>query len=326
MMEELIKLGADVNATSDIPDSGPLHVACCYGLKEFFDILVANGASIRDCGPGQRTLLMLAAEGGNVEILEELWKTSVFGLNDKDDHNRTAVWYAVASGRREAFSWFVSRGCDLTIVPAHNQTMMHAAAVGGSVELIDDLVAHGFDVNAVNSDGERPIHAAAFANQTSAICKFVALNVSVNERGERQQTPLHTAAERGMISACDTLIKLGADVNAVDSDGNTPLHLLVEAAVTERVPKEYAVTLAGVFAEHGADIDRVNNEGRSPLLRLMEHGSQEMVTAIALIRKYKTREAAKKAVEEEPPGSDTPLHIRAVLELLMARGFKGPGV
>lgn len=96
--------GVDVNQECGAGIS-PLHVSITEGHTNVVELLVAQGDRIDVNGrtPEQRlTPLMLAASGGDKDIVRCLLQHPSINVNAVDDSSRTALFWAASGGHHDA--------------------------------------------------------------------------------------------------------------------------------------------------------------------------------------------------------------------------------
>ncbi|PSN29425.1 hypothetical protein C0J52_27847, partial [Blattella germanica] len=111
-------------------------------------------------------------------------------INEKDDNDKTQLFYAVESRDIVKITMLLKRGADPNIGDSDDYSPLHLAARSGFTDVCALLLLTGnADLNAKDKEG----------------------NI----------TPLHYAAYEGHIDVVDLLLKCGANVNLKCSDGNT---------------------------------------------------------------------------------------------------------
>jgi ankyrin repeat protein len=142
----LLVAGADVNAT-DYRASTPLHVAASVGAADVVALLLGAGADPQARTAFEETPLHRLAAGGGLApaaarlaIVDRLL-TAGCPIDAVDSVNRTALWYAAATGTAEpaveeltarylVLERLLERGADPTIAAAGTQGRPSDAAKG----------------------------------------------------------------------------------------------------------------------------------------------------------------------------------------------------
>jgi len=117
---------------------------------------------------------------------------------EKDNSGRTALHYAVYSGRPEILTILTQHGTDIVHVKDHaGRTALHHAVFmeANKVLMIQKLLNYGADVNALDMDKRTPLHHAAEANKAGVIHILVerGAHTSIKD-GLSNKTPMELAA------------------------------------------------------------------------------------------------------------------------------------
>jgi ankyrin repeat protein len=156
---------------------------------QFF--LTAGADVNRAAWKDKKTLLQLASEEGNREIVELLLKHGA-DINQADDEGRTALFKVVNKGYRDIVKLLLDHGADVNKARIYGETPLHEPAAQGNNDIVELLLKAGADLNKTDLHGE---------------------------------TPLHGAARKGKKDTIEILLKAGADVNAQANYGWTPIRL-----------------------------------------------------------------------------------------------------
>lgn len=261
---------ADVNARDRIGLT-PILYAISNGYLEMFEILLANGAIVKDVPE----LLNMAVEKESIEIVKILLEH--IDVNASDEYGRTALHFISLKGEEEATKIF------------SGESEVPSSPTNIKVEITKLLLRKGANVNAQTVHGLTPLNAASgrgFAKVVQVLLEHNA-TLQIHEMG---MTPLHFSAQLGSEEIATLLLDNGADVNAELPDGMTVLHyatrhnhkgivkLLLErgAAVDLKLHYDFTPLLVGssnAYAEgavetllkFGADINFRNRRGETAL-------------------------------------------------------------
>ena len=138
VLQTLCRLGANVNATSDVGKT-PLHEAAWSGDAEMVRILCNAGAR-HDITSGEaddgKTALHMAAWKGHLEVVQILCQQRAVSINTPDLTGRTAVHMAAWNGYNEVVRILHQEGANLEATTVLGETPMHFAAFKGHEQTV----------------------------------------------------------------------------------------------------------------------------------------------------------------------------------------------
>ena len=145
--------------------------------------------------------LHIAAERGQLEIIDILLKHRGFKIDAYNDEGQTPLILAIENDHSETVGHLIDKGANVIFKNSLGQAPLHVAVLKNKHNFLERLMA----------------------NTTKKI-KKVALNVKDKE----SNTPLLLAVKNQYTECTDTLIKMGARLDISDAWGKFPLHNAVE--------------------------------------------------------------------------------------------------
>ena len=209
--QQLIKLGANVNSTSEDRSFTPIFLASRHNHVELVELLINNGASVNEGTKDSYTPLHAAAISGNMRIAELLINNGA-----KIDSKSTGD-------------------------SSPGETPLHVAAFTDQVDLARLLVKHNANINSTTEYGHTPLRRAIDAGNLSMAELLLEWKADVNIKDTNELSVLHIVAQSDMVSLAGKLIDLSSDINARDKyskftpldyaqDGNPEMIKIFEAA------------------------------------------------------------------------------------------------
>lgn len=228
--------------------------------------------------------------------------------------------YAVARGRADVVSWFLSKGADVQKVDSHGATLLHTAVDNGHIDLVSLLLDHGADVNAADPKGLAPMHLVP-AGRSDIIDLLVRSGSHVDIKDHNENSSLMLAVFQDQPERVKTYLRQEADVNAAE-----PISALINVVGDAMLPPilvaihEQHTDVLKVLIEHGADLRaKFTESGQTVLHHAVTTHNPEAVRCLIL---------AKVEIEVRDARGYTALHDAAyggahsgmLLELLLSAG------
>lgn len=148
-------------------------------------------------------------------------------LNQYDEHNMPAVYYAIENQNMSLISSLINKGVCLTYM-VNKQNGLMRALESNNLELIALLLGQTtshHEWNTKNSKGENQFHIAAKQNAIHYLEKFNMQWKGLDSRNAEGMNCLHIAAMFGHIDAIEFCLKNGCSLYTKDNSKNTPLDL-----------------------------------------------------------------------------------------------------
>lgn len=285
MARILLAAGADPNAR----ESNAGQNALMWGISErhaaITDELVKHGADINATSKSGFTALMFAAQQGDADSARILLNAEANPNETAPKSALTPLLIGTAMGRAKVVSLLLDKGADPNVVAANGFTPLHyAARRKGAVGIVTALLKHGakpnvrlkqkrpttVSPNGIVMQGATPLAMAADINNIDAVKALVEAGADPLITTESGTSPLmlaagggtdvvrsRTPAERAVsIQTVKYLVEHGADVNAHGQFGWTALHSAAYQGLNDVI--EYLVS-------KGAELDARDGFNQTPL-------------------------------------------------------------
>jgi ankyrin repeat protein len=198
-------------------------------------LLIDNNINLKDADG--RTLLMIAVESGNTEIVRLLIKSGA-KVNAKNKEGYTVLMHA----RNDAIvKLLISSGADL-----HSTHDIFYYEYGG---------CYGSTRKKQFIKGTELMMAAS-CGYTNKVKILICARADVNARDKYGKTALMHAAQNGRVGVAQVLLDAGADINAKDTYGET---VLMHGASCESGNTK----IVDLLIAAGADVNAKNNIGET---------------------------------------------------------------
>ena len=327
IMKLLINAGANLDF-QDQWGASPIMRAASQGSFENFKLLLTSGAQldIRH-GSSGKTLLMVALEGNNVQIIKLLLKQGVDVLEKNEKTGMTAI--------REAYVNNSSPEIKKLLETAIADRKSKIVAEGGKVEeeefsltpyevimavqhgdkaLLKKYIAHkgNLDVKGRENDWYSPLIVGIMENRIDMVKILLDAGANIEFPATWGETPLTFAASTNP-DMVRLLLAHGANVNpSPDDSGRTPLSEAIRAKNAQ---------ILKILIDHGADLITKNEKLRATTMQY----AREMETPFIIVKLLEDGIASQKVKmrakgEAIPEEDDSP--SAGEISLAMKRGNK----
>ncbi|XP_030643113.1 kinase D-interacting substrate of 220 kDa B isoform X2 [Chanos chanos] len=263
----------DVDSRSDSGQT-PLMVAAEQGSLEIVQELIRRGANVNlddiDCW----TALISAAKEGHVEVVKELLDNNA-NLEHRDMGGWSALMWAAYKGRVEVTHLLLGKGANPNITGQYSVYPIIWAAGRGHAEIVQLLLEHGAKVNCSDKYGTTPLIWAARKGHYDCVMHLLENGADVDQEGANSMTALIVAVKGGYTQVVKELLKRNPNVNMKDKDGNTALMIAAIEGHTEIVQD---------LLDTGTYVNIPDRSGDTVLIGAVRGGHVEIVRA--LLHKY----------------------------------------
>ncbi|XP_018539496.1 kinase D-interacting substrate of 220 kDa B isoform X3 [Lates calcarifer] len=263
----------DVDSRSDNGQT-PLMVAAEQGNLEIVQELIRRGANVNlddvDCW----TALISAAKEGHIEVVRELLENNA-NLEHRDMGGWTALMWAAYKGCTDVAQLLLEKGANPNITGQYSVYPIIWAAGRGHAEIVHLLLQHGAKVNCSDKYGTTPLIWAARKGHYECVMHLLANGADVDQEGANSMTALIVAVKGGYTEVVKELLKRNPNVNMTDKDGNTALAIAAKEGHTEIVED---------LLDAGTYVNITDRSGETMLIGAVRGGHVEIVRA--LLNKY----------------------------------------
>ncbi|XP_041827164.1 kinase D-interacting substrate of 220 kDa B isoform X2 [Melanotaenia boesemani] len=263
----------DVDSRSDNGQT-PLMVAAEQGNLEIVQELIRRGANVNLDDVDRWTALISAAKEGHIEVVRELLENDA-NLELRDMGGWTALMWAAYKGRTDVAQLLLERGANPNITGQYSVYPIIWAAGRGHAEIVHLLLVHGAKVNCSDKYGTTPLIWAARKGHHDSVMHLLANGADVDQEGANSMTALIVAVKGGYTDVVKGLLKRNPNVNMTDKDGNTALAIAAKEGHTEIVQD---------LLDAGTYVNIPDRSGETMLIGAVRGGHVEVVRA--LLNKY----------------------------------------
>ncbi|XP_031437039.1 kinase D-interacting substrate of 220 kDa B isoform X3 [Clupea harengus] len=278
--ENLAALKAHLDKFKEVDgrsDNGqtPLMLAAEQGSMEIIQELIRRGANVNlddvDCW----SALICAAKEGHVEVVNELLESSAY-IEHRDMGGWTALMWAAYKGRAEVTKVLLENEANPNTT-GHQYSVYPIiwAAGRGHAEIVHVLLKHGAKVNCSDKYGTTPLIWASRKGHYECVMHLLENGADVDQEGANSMTALIVAVKGGYTEVVKELLKRNPNVNMTDKDGNTALMIAAKEGYTEIVQD---------LLDAGTYVNIPDRSGDTVLIGAVRGGHVEIVRA--LLHKY----------------------------------------
>lgn len=235
-----------------------LHQLIRRPNAEVISYFINQGVDLNKADNEGNTLLMLAASGRDVQLVEQTLLPKIKHINAKNEKGESALTKAIETGSPEMTALLIKNGADVKVLDKDR----------------NNLAWYWFDSYREGRPGPggppagpvREGNGRAGAEQEFEkkleLLKSAGLDVSAPQ--QNGSTLFHLAIAKGNEKLVRKASALGADINAQDKEGATPLHKAALTAKDDKILKALIALgarkeLKTEFGETAYDLARDNN-------------------------------------------------------------------
>ncbi|KAM4713463.1 kinase D-interacting substrate of 220 kDa B isoform 2-T2 [Anableps anableps] len=277
--ENLAALKAHLDRFKEVDgrsDNGqtPLMLAAEQGSLEIVQELIRRGANVNlddvDCW----SALISAAKEGHLDVVKELLENSAY-IEHRDMGGWTALMWAAYKGRVEVTRLLLEHGANPNTTGQYSVYPIIWAAGRGHSEIVKLLLQHGAKVNCSDKYGTTSLIWASRKGHYDCVMHLLEKGADVDQEGANSMTALIVAVKGGYTEVVKGLLKRNPNVNMTDKDGNTALMIAAKEGYTEIVQD---------LLDAGTYVNIPDRSGDTVLIGAVRGGHVEIVRA--LLHKY----------------------------------------
>lgn len=171
-----------------------LFVACRNGNLAEAKEAIYFGADLKAIDSINYTPLMLACNGGHLEIVKYLVLTKGVDVNQKNEGNGSALMLAVLKNHEGIVEVLLGAGAQVNIQNKSGNTPVFAAAYNGYDRILVLLIKYGADVNLRNYIGTTPIIEAVNRKNIVIVDILIRAGANIYLKNNNEETALKIAA------------------------------------------------------------------------------------------------------------------------------------
>ncbi|XP_046545519.1 putative ankyrin repeat protein RF_0381 [Haliotis rubra] len=260
IVKYIIKLNVvDINS-KQLGGKTAVSLAAASGNRAAFDNLVEMRADLLAVDVLGNSVLHLACQGGNMDIVKYAVKQNIVDINSRRADGRTPASIAAVSGHSALFQYLVKVGADMSVVDVYGDNILHSSSAGGNMDIVKYVCKQNIvDINTKAAFGETPASIAATYGHLAVLEYLVKSGANLSAVNEDGDNILHLACQGGDLDTVKYVLNLNVvDINSKGIDGYTPLMLARELEDRD---------VFDLLIESGADVP-VENYDRDNVFRM----------------------------------------------------------
>lgn len=187
-------------------------------------------------------------------------------INIRNRSDKTALYVAIDTGRKEIAKWLIEKGADVNAKNYDGITPFILVVERGAIEDVKYLISKGADVNIKTKNGRTPLdYALEYCNHIfkySEHCGNLVKSLVENGAEVNVITDGRTYLEKtDYLEIVKYLVVKGANINVKDKYGNTLLMRIDSPNIVK------------YLIEKGLDVNAKNNDGYTPLMHAAYMGN-----------------------------------------------------
>ncbi|XP_077502439.1 ankyrin repeat-rich membrane spanning [Amblyomma americanum] len=251
-----------------------LMIAAQCGQLPIVEELIRQGADVHLEDLDNWTALLNAAKEGYTDVVSELVMHNA-DIEHRDMGGWTALMWACYKGHTETAKYLLEQGAFPNVHDLNHMSCLIWAAGRGHQSTVGDLLSYGAKVNSGDKYGTTPLVWACRRGFTGIVEMLLEAGANVDTAGMYSWTALIIATKGNYSDIVSMLLEYKPNVNAVDADGYTALAIACKEGFTD-----IAVSLLNA----GAYVNMHDRSGDTNLIHAAKAGNFSIVDV--LLKKY----------------------------------------
>ena len=326
-LEELVKHDFNEEILQDMLNSGKidiniqdkkgnslLHMCIKKSLFKSALWLLKHKAKVKLLNNNKQSILDLAIEKNNHELVKRILYLDEIEINEKDEFGRTLLQNTVVLGYNEVAQILVEHGADINSKDLRNRNVIFDALSYGNDTFINYLLEHKhLELNNVDTNSDSIMHHPQVIKDDERAKKLIQNGADPTIKDKDGETFLCNTALRGMEAyhIIDTALQEGVDINSRVANNNTILMELVAASSKlsedEKSRRDSLIEVSKNILLNGVDINAIDDNQESALFRAVRMSDFELVAFLL-----------SNDVDPNIPNKD----LETVLSLVIYQGIK----
>lgn len=186
-------------------------------------------ASVAPAWAGVYDEILIAARDNRTEQVMDLVRRGM-DPNTSDPSGMTLLMFAANNGNMELLDFLLRNRANTMKYNRYGDTALALAALRGHAPIVRRLIEAGADLS---GPGWAPLQYAAFAGHADVVRLLLAKKPDLDKRAPNRQTALMLAARNGHQEVVKLLIEADADMDLTDADGQSAMNLARKSGNTE---------------------------------------------------------------------------------------------
>ncbi|XP_046550763.1 ankyrin-1-like [Haliotis rubra] len=159
----------DINSRGSF-ERTPLIFAASSGHRDVFDLLTKRGANVHLVDRSKSNILHVACISGKVKMVKHIISKHIVEINSRGNEGRTVLMMAAEKGNIELVQFIVKEGGNMLLTDDDEENMLHIACHGGHVEMVKYILQEStVDLEATNKYGSTPQKVAREKNNKEVL-------------------------------------------------------------------------------------------------------------------------------------------------------------
>lgn len=260
-----------------------LHILAEAGIREYVEVLLANGADIEAETKDGMTPLHLSSSQGHVGVTELLLNRGA-NVKAKMKNSNVAMHIACWKGHSTLVKMLLGKNADINAKGENGWVPLHYAVAGGNSEVTRVLINRGAKIGTQNDIKDMPLHIACAKGYQMIVGLLLAAGADVESQARNNRTPLHDSCLNQQVGTAILLVERGAKLEkrvrwCISQQGSSgpifdigPLQICCIYNAKE---------LAEFLLDRGADMQAGASKGISPLCLARRNGNDELAKILS---------------------------------------------
>ncbi|XP_078683154.1 uncharacterized protein LOC144917219 isoform X3 [Branchiostoma floridae x Branchiostoma belcheri] len=267
LMALLDRVGVDAK---DENGQTALMLAAEHGQLEMVQELITKGADVHVEDEDNWTALTSAAKEGHLPIVTCLLDRGA-NIEHVDMGGWPGLMWASYKGHTAVAHEMLHRGANPNVQGQHGVSPIIWAAGRGHTDIVEALLRHGAKPSAFDKYGTSALVWACRRGHQGCVRALLDAGADVDTAGAKSEPPLITAAKGGHYEVVHDILRRNPNVNSVDKDGHTALSIAAKDGHTDIVRELLA---------KGAYLNLTDKDGDTVLIHAVKGGHLGVVQAL----------------------------------------------